>query len=462
MKVLVLNESYANQELRHWTNFNGLIGILQDDTLKGNPENKGILAGRTTVSFSRIKGVPKFVRYPGWVSIVFDAGKLEHNYSLTPFEYWNTTDSDSTERAEGKSEFEIALVLSDTIQTVKLKVDDKIIGYATLNIKDSSVLDVTTKKGDKVSKDENGFYILNKKKYKIHLEKTKDLFVPENSIILDLTLTDSEGNEYIIPNSEFVSKEIRNIENVSKYIKRVEFPDFIVENGKLIDRKDILVDVVNNVGVGMATVSEYYGEILKDGHTDGFNKTRQRKINHKLKSYSKFIKEMNSTLSGKISSYKTPSDWLNDNDADQDSYERNFIKSYYIQEIDSNVKDKPVFCCKYQEHNKDKYVLVVAENEKSARNIILPKYVKGTDDIEVVPFDKKYYKGLKVPSKYIDKNGNIISLYKLVIANGDNIERLNIPIYMYQGYSTLKDIVEFEYSSEERDASTKGGIMINI
>lgn len=487
MLVRVLHESYQGWDLGHWTNLNGLIGILKDNELKGNSENRLFLAGKTTVSFSRVKGKPTWVNYPGWVKIVIDAGKLEEHYQMTPFEYWTNPEEAKdkeefkSERAKGKSEFEIAVVLADTIQTAFLRFPKmkKPVGSVKINMFKQKFISVKDRYGEEVKPDSKGYYNFSNikevadKKYKITLVRAEDvsMFGDGHTIIFDLKMEDEDGNINIIPNKDFESAEIEGITDFKDYIKRVEFPSFMVRNGQLIDRDDIVIIVTSNVGGAFDTLKKYFGAILKDGHTDGFNKTKQRHISHDKKTYSKFIKFINTELKGKISTYKVSDDWIGDNDTDYDAYEKNFVKNNYIDESNSNINDNPVYCVEYKlnDDTKSKYAFISALSKNLAKRVILPKFIKNNSNVReasIVPYEKKYFKeySLKVAKNILTSEGDIYSLYSLVKDNAEVVKKMETLLIITGGKSKkLKDIISFEYDDSQRGSGEyKGGIYLKM
>lgn len=103
MKVICINESYFGIPLYHYTNINGLIGILQKNMFVGHTETEGIAKGLKVVSTTRDK-IANFIVYkPDTVRITLDAGLLElKGYIMKPYDYFNKPIDKNKKDKDGK------------------------------------------------------------------------------------------------------------------------------------------------------------------------------------------------------------------------------------------------------------------------------------------------------------------------------------------------------------------------
>ena len=111
MKVRVLKESgRANHIYYHFTNVNGVIGILKDNVMKSHKQTHHILKGKNTVSFTRDKDFGSKSSEISLCRITVDGEKLAQRYKFTPYEWGNDRDIDFTARENQESESEEAVI----------------------------------------------------------------------------------------------------------------------------------------------------------------------------------------------------------------------------------------------------------------------------------------------------------------------------------------------------------------
>ena len=118
MKVLILKESgRAGHIYYHFTNVNGVIGILKDNKIKSRRQTEHIMRGKDTVSFSRDKDFGKKFNNVSLCRIAIDIEKIAQRYKITPYEWNNYAYSSDTARSTQESESEES-VLGD-IENIK-------------------------------------------------------------------------------------------------------------------------------------------------------------------------------------------------------------------------------------------------------------------------------------------------------------------------------------------------------
>lgn len=290
MIVKVLKESgRANHIYYHYTNPNGLIGILKDNAIKAVKETKHILKGKMTVSLSRIGNgneLPFFVKEPSRIKIVLDGEKIAQRYKLVPYEYLNDSDSTILARANKTSEAEEAVVLGSPLLRAEIYFVDKLVGIAIVDIRDKiiKVLDPLNEKKKLVFK--NGRLFLNNDSYKLSLIKENDLVIGIQAV--------SGSKRY---KSFKVEMQPVYLKDVSNYIKRIEIADKVYND-------DDSVYVVK--GNEQYTPIEYFLSELNKKFTKGENIGHKRdKIEHNIDSFEKF----KSSIKFPISTYKSPSSW---------------------------------------------------------------------------------------------------------------------------------------------------------
>lgn len=310
MRIINLVEAVDENHLYHYTNLNGLIGIINSNKMYGNIETRGILKGKTTVSFSRIgagKTSDKNMTSIGTVKIIFDKGKLKNNYKITPYEYRNDGASVSA-RAKGVSEFEDALILGEVKSSVVLKdKDGDFLGIVNFDSQ-GNITSITDKsKQEMIVYDEDyGLYELN------------------NGYIYEVSVTYiSSDNSYhimAVPDVEYNLDNLGLSEDDEEYEEereRIENLDSIDEYIKLKSEK-----CINNISkyiVGIQLSKELY-DILYNNKSDDYNKEtieriltnkrtsglnsgeKQRDVNHDINGIDK-LKKFLDGLKIKISWY---------------------------------------------------------------------------------------------------------------------------------------------------------------
>lgn len=111
MRVKVLKESgRANHTYYHFTNVNGLIGILKDNIMTSHKQTRHILKGKNSVSFTRDKNFGSRSSDISLCRITVDGEKLAQKYKITPYEWGNDPDINFTARENQESESEEAII----------------------------------------------------------------------------------------------------------------------------------------------------------------------------------------------------------------------------------------------------------------------------------------------------------------------------------------------------------------
>lgn len=298
MRIINLIEAVDENHLYHYTDLNGLIGIINSNKMYGNVETRGILQGKTTVSFSRIgagKTSDKHMTSIGTVKIIFDKGKLKNNYKITPYEYRNDGAIVSA-RAKGISEFEDALILGEIKSSAVLKDSDGDF-LGTVNFDSyGNITSVTDEhKQPMIVYDEDyGLYELNNGYvYEIsvtyissdnsyHIMAVPDVEYNLDNLGLSEDDEDYEEERERIENLDSVDEWIKLksekcINNISKYIVGIQLS------------KELYDMVYNNKS------DEYNKEtierVLSRKRTSGLNPAeKQRDVNHDINSLDKFKK----------------------------------------------------------------------------------------------------------------------------------------------------------------------------
>lgn len=296
MKILVLNESgRANHEYYHYTDVNGLIGILQSDKMIGSLESEGILKGKFTVSFSRLgKGIQvdsKMVTSPAIVKIVVDGERLADRYKIIPYDWYG-----GTTRKSGKSENEEAVVLtSKSNKKILLSITDnknklfcKVIFMK--NSEDSFELkEIITEIGKAKRLNKNIWIFPDESKYRVQYKIKKS--------ILNVVLIEEESSskdKKILRGYADIDSLIKNpaISNIRKYIKEVQFSDKLKDND-------------NWIYFAWSPI-EYLERELIQKSSKGFNGENSGfKVSHNIKTY----QELKNFLDSKgisFSYYKSP------------------------------------------------------------------------------------------------------------------------------------------------------------
>lgn len=292
MRILVLNESgRANHEYYHYTDVNGLIGILQSNEMIGSLESEGILKNKFTVSFSRLgKGTQvdsKMVTSPAIVKIVVDGEKLADRYKLTPFDWY-----EGSSRKRGESENEEAVVLSNKSNKkvfVPIKDGNKLYCKITfMKNSDNSfeIKDISTDKGNAKKLSKNIWEFPDESKYNLQYKLKNSL------LIVVLIQESSNKNKKILKGQIDIGSSIKNpvISNIRKYIKEVQFSD------KLRDNDEWIYFVWTPIDYLERELTQEYSKGLNDG---GY------KVSHNIRTYQELLKFLNSKGIS-FSYYKSP------------------------------------------------------------------------------------------------------------------------------------------------------------
>ena len=319
MKVLVLNENKEGHIYSHWTNFNGLIGILQDKTLKGNTEFRHHLFGKTTVSTTR-EGNGKSskastsnilnsmeIQLPIWVKISLDIEKISHNYKTVPFEFHIGS------RSKGESQHEEAIVIGDGNLICKAKIyseDDVHVGNVVFDNNLEFIEYVEDTKGKVIDYKDDGYELEDGCIY--DFEPDNDF--EDNKIFQIYVYRDGEGignidsSEFEVSGTPKKNKE--GIKNILEYIKSIEFPDVFV---KMINNKNLDYKTTDN-----KSLRNTLNEFLSTGKVEGLHGSNfSRQVKHSyttIESFYKFVLSEIKKKKGKdtieIKTYKTPSKWF--------------------------------------------------------------------------------------------------------------------------------------------------------
>lgn len=317
MRVLVLNENKEGHVYSHWTNFNGLIGILQDKTLKGNTEFRHHLFGKTTISTTRegngkSSKVPSYIRemdiqLPVWVKISLDIEKISHNYKTVPFEFHLGS------RSNNDSQHEEAIVIGDGNLIIKAEIfseDGVHVGNVVFD-KDLEFIDyVEDTKGKKIDYKNDGYELEDGCFY--DFEPDNDF--EDNKIFQIYVYRNGEGIGNI-DSSEFKlsgtpKKNKEGVKNILEYIKSIEFPDIVV---KMINNKNLDYKTTDS-----KSLRDTLNHFLSNGKVEGLHGDNfSRQIKHSFNTIEKFynfvlseIKKKKSNDSIIINSYKTPTEWF--------------------------------------------------------------------------------------------------------------------------------------------------------
>ena len=301
MKIKVLESGRANHEYYHYTDVNGLIGILKSNELISSLESEGLMKDKFIVSFSRLgKGTqvdPRIVKSPAIVKIIFDGEKLANNYKLVPFDYY-----EGTTRLAGKSENEEALVLgskSDDSEVNKVSViiyDNNKFLCKIIFIKNSDdlfeVKDILTGKGKAIKLSKDKWEFPNKKIYTLqYMELNSEL---EVGLILNPSDNPKLKRVKVFKGSTRINTSERrpSITNIKKYIKGIQFSDKLEDN--------------DNWMYFIWTPVEYLERELEKGKSSGLNGDSSGfKVSHNIKTY-RDLKKSQYLKGIPISYYKSP------------------------------------------------------------------------------------------------------------------------------------------------------------
>lgn len=293
MKILVLESGRANHEYYHYTDVNGLIGILKSNEMIGSKESEGILKDKFTVSFSRLgKGVqvdPKMATSPAIVKIVVDGEKLADRYKITPYDWY-----EGKTRKKGKSENEEAVVLSGrTNRNISVPIIEGNKVFCKVNFINNSdnsfeVKEIITNNGKAKNISKNIWVFPDESKYILQYKLKKF------SLNIVLIQESSSKNKKILRGYIDTDSIIKNpvISNIRKYIKEVQFSD------KLRDNDDWIYFAWTPI--------EYLERELLQKSSKGFSgEDSGYRVSHNIRTY----QELKNFLDSKgipISYYKSP------------------------------------------------------------------------------------------------------------------------------------------------------------
>ena len=298
MKILVLESGRVNHEYYHYTDVNGLIGILKSNELIGSLESEGIMKGKFTVSFSRLgKGTqvdPNIVKSPAMVKIAFDVEKLADKYKITPFDWYG-----GDTRSIGKSENEETVVLTKkTNKNVSVIIEENNKFFCKVIFKKDSddffqIKDVILAKGKakNVSK--------NKWKFSDNLIYTIQYMEKESELEVGVVLNPKDNPELKLKKPKILrgyvdidSDRNPSITNIKKYIKEVQFSDKLEDN--------------NHWKYFAWTPVEYLERELIQEYSKGLNgEDSGFKVSHNIRTYQE-LKDFLKSKGISYSYYKSP------------------------------------------------------------------------------------------------------------------------------------------------------------
>ena len=415
MKILIMNESREGHYYSHWTNLNGLVGILQSNSLFGSNDGTHHLKNVTNVSLSRLgngTGVPDFIKKDGTVAsvrIVLDIGKLEKKYKISPIEYFNDPkDRDTlTQRATGDSEYEEAVVVGNTQKLANITDSSgKFLGSVVIDFKKNKIAKVLDSEGNKISKNEEDKYELGGNLYSIKIQTTK------SGRIYGIELT-GNSSSISIDEDEFEDYNKGSIKNIKDFIIRIELADILFDN-----KKEYLVRSKDNEFIDR---DEYLSRILREGHTSGLNSDEyQSTVNHGYTTFGKFLSFIERELGrNSIKKFETPKSFY--------SVKGNVSKGEYS--VISNVEsDNNLYLSsiKNKKSDREEFRLVPAISDRKAIQSMEDYYLYNNnfdvDSIKLLPFYKirfienEKYKILPLLDlkKLLDKKYNCKSYFDFI------------------------------------------------
>ena len=310
MKVIVLKESGRFGHIySHWTNINGIIGILKKNTLLGNVEFRKPLENKITVSLSRVGNgktnqIPYFVKEtkePTWIRLYLDAEKINDRYKIVPFEFYQNSRKDQESQHE-----EAVIVGKGSITVVANIMNGQVVFNDDFNAIEK-VLDSTGKEV-KFNKEIQG--------YEIDGEiNSFDIDYDTEGHVHTLNIYDEEGNwldgiEYQDFEIKNTNKSFKGIKNITNYIKSVEVPDVL-----MMLLEDEIKDYIYMNGNPL-NLDNYIKKVLHDGATGGLHGDEfQRTVKHKITNFKEFYDFLVRELGkDKIKEYKIPSSWYTINE----------------------------------------------------------------------------------------------------------------------------------------------------
>ena len=320
MKVISLKENLEGHFYSHWTNVNGLIGILKSNKLLGSPEFANHMKNKMIVSTSR-EGNGKINYVPNWVKndkrfeyvrIVLDMEKVSYNNKTDSFEYANSRNNPKTARSEQESEFETSIILGDVVKEINLEDSDLDLDGIKL------IVNFKTKKFLKAI-DSN-----NKPYNKIKISKDGETFNYDGNdyklvTSLNIVRISNTKKKTVIFADDIRDLEVHKpeqyaIKNVKSKIVRIDIADVLLDKRALDNYYTI--DKFDNETVTDFTIRDYLEYELKIGTTEGLNMV-DRRVNHSyhtVESFIRFIKSEIEKASDKdhkieLGTYKTPKEW---------------------------------------------------------------------------------------------------------------------------------------------------------
>lgn len=426
MKVLILNENKEGHYYSHWTNMNGLIGILLDNKLYGSKEIKNHLRDKIIVSTTREQGVPNWIKElknVESVRIILDMEKLNYHYKIKSFEYSNSKTDKVTARSQQTSEFEDSVVLGDAKYYTDFYDIPVRIYFNGSNKNIESIEDKSNGYKNLKFNNKNKTFNFNDSIYKIEFVNMESGRTGAIKIYNIKNENDSElANFYDIKDNESANSE-KAISNIKDAIVSVELADILFKP----EMKK--ATIINPDTEKPQTINRYISYVLNSGETDGLNSAgSQHTVSHSYTTFSSFLKFVKSELkSSKIKTYKTPKTWFNLSN----------LSSPIINQQSSNINDYPLFFFQY---GTNKIISVASVNSKLAEkrvkdNII--KYDSSTElsDIKLLKLNNssliKLFKNFYIKKSHSSNNDSFDSLYSFIIKNLNSLKDFNVP-FLYQ------------------------------
>lgn len=439
MKIEVINESREGHLYSHWTNLNGLIGILQSNKLFGSNDGMHHLKNLSNVSLSRLgngSGIPNFIKKDGTIAsvrIVLDMGKIEKRYKISPIEYFNNPKDRSapTQRMTDDSEYEEAVIVGNTQKAVDIADSSgEYLGKLVIDFKKMKIVKLLDSEGNKIrlSKD-------NKCELQGRIVSIKFNY-SSSGRFYGITIS-GKGIDITLGEDEFEDYNKGSIKDIKKYIVRIELADIIFDN-----KKNYLVKSRNG---SYLEKEDYIEDILRDGSTSGLNSDEyQQVVNHNYSTLDKFLKFLEKEIGkSKIKTYESPKSFYSiKGDKSKGEFtvisDRESDNGLYLIQIKS--KDK-------YRINAYEYRLVPAISDRKA--IFASEDYFAFDDsvdsktIKILPFNRlrtiennKYkFIGLPVFIKLMDKKRNCKSYFDFIktIVNLGVEDKMDIKVI--SGYS---------------------------
>lgn len=447
MKIQIINESREGHFYSHWTNLNGLIGILQSNELIGSNDGEHHLRNTTNISLSRLgngSGIPNFIKKDGTIAsvrIVLDIGKLEKRYKISPIEFFNDPrDRDApTQRSTDDSEYEEAVVVGNTQKSVDItNSSGEFLGTVVIDFKTNKISKVLNSEGNKALPDKENKYELNGDLYKIKINKTS------KGRFYGITLSNN-SSDISIDEDEFKDYEKGSIKDIKKYITRVELADILFDS-----KKEYLVKSENGEYL---SIEDCINQVLKDGNTSGLNNgNHQHTVRHNYLTLDKFLNFIEKELGkSKIRTYETPKSFY--------SIKGNKSKGEYTvvsdRESDNNLYLVQIKSKEKYRIDPYEYRLIPAISDRKAIQIAEDNFEfddsVDSKDIKILPFNRlrhiennKYqFIGLPKFVKLMDKKKNCKSYFEFikVIVDLGVVDKMDIKIiYGYSEKSLSKKI----------------------